>query len=114
MDTITIKDLEVFYRVGVTDEERERPQKLLVTIVMEHDVTKAAKTDDIADTIDYYGVARQLLNYGEGKSWKLIEKLADDIADLVVNQFKAATARPCMRGPAAAPAGSCSRATFRG
>ena len=53
MDLITIKDLEVFYHVGVPDEERERPQKLLVTIEMEHDVTKAAKSDDIASKKTY-------------------------------------------------------------
>ena len=31
MSKITIVDLEVFYRVGVTDEERAKPQRLLVT-----------------------------------------------------------------------------------
>lgn len=92
MDLITIKDLEVFYHVGVPDEERERPQKLLVTIEMEHDVTKVAKSDDIADTIDYYAVSRELLNFGEGKTWKTIEKLASDIADLTVSEFRAASA----------------------
>lgn len=92
MDLITIKDLEVFYHVGVPDEERQRPQKLLVTIEMEHDFSKAAKTDAIADTIDYYAVSREMMNFGEGQSWKTIEKLASDIADLMVNEFRAASA----------------------
>ncbi len=92
MDTITITNLEVFYRVGVPDEERERPQKLLVTIAMEKDVAQAAETDDIGDTIDYYAVSRQLLNFGEGKTWRLIEKLASDIAELTVREFGAVSA----------------------
>lgn len=92
MDIIKIKDLEVFYRVGVPDEERERPQKLLITITIEVDVSKAAKTDDIGHTIDYYAVSRELLNFGEGKSWKLIEKLAAEIAEKIVNEFGAASA----------------------
>ena len=85
---ILIVDLEVFYRVGVPDEERTQPQRLLLTIEMESDFSTADKSDSIADTIDYFAVSRRLLKYGEGRSWKLIEKLAADIADLVLSEFK--------------------------
>jgi dihydroneopterin aldolase len=33
-------------------------------------------------------VSQRLLKFGEGQSWKLIEKLAADIADLVLSEFK--------------------------
>ena len=79
MAKISIVDLEVFYRVGVPDAERAQPQRLLLTVEMESDFSKAAKTDSIADTIDYFAVSQQLLKFGNGKSWKLIEKLAADI-----------------------------------
>lgn len=85
---ISIIDLEVFYRVGVPDAERAQPQRLLLTIEMESDFSKAAKTDSITDTIDYFAVTQRLLKFGDGKSWKLIEKLAADIADLVLSEFK--------------------------
>ena len=85
---ISIVDLEVFYRVGVPDEERAKPQRLLLTIEMEFDFSAAAKTDSIADTIDYFTVSQQLLKFGEGKSWKLIEKLAADIHEMVLSEFK--------------------------
>ena len=88
MSTITIVDLEVYYRVGVPDEERSRPQCLLLTIEMECDFTAAARTDSIADTVDYYAVSRRLLEFGEGRSWKLIEKLASDLADLILGEFQ--------------------------
>ena len=87
MSKITIVDLEVFFSVGVTDEERAKPQRLLVTVDMESDFSFAAKTDRITRTIDYYQVAQQVLKYGEGRSWKLIEKLASDLADMVLSQF---------------------------
>ena len=64
---ISIVDLEVFYRVGVPDEERTLPQRLLLTIEMESDFSAAAKTDSIADTIDYFAVSQQLLKFGDGK-----------------------------------------------
>jgi dihydroneopterin aldolase len=85
---ISIVDLEVFYRVGVPDEERARPQRLLLTVEMDFDFSAAAKTDAIADTIDYFAVSQHLLKFGESRSWKLIEKLAADVADLVLSGFK--------------------------
>jgi len=88
MSQISIVDLEVFYRVGVPDAERAQPQRLLLTVEMESDFSKAAKNDSIADTIDYFAVTQRLLKFGEGKSWKLIEKLAADIADAILSEFK--------------------------
>ena len=84
---ITIADLEVHYCVGVPDEERARPQRLLLTVEMEFDFSTAAKTDSIADTIDYFAVSQRLLKFGEGKSWKLIEKLAADICQMILAEF---------------------------
>ena len=85
---ISIVDLEVFYHVGVPDEERLQPQRLLLTIEMETDFSTAAKTDSIADTIDYFAVSQRLLKFGDGKSWKLIEKLAADICEMILADFK--------------------------
>jgi FolB domain-containing protein len=87
MSKITIVDLEVLMRVGVPDEERAQPQRLLLTIIMDFDFAAAAASDDLASTIDYFAVAQRLLKFGEGRSWKLIEKLASDIADLVLAEF---------------------------
>jgi dihydroneopterin aldolase len=85
---ISIVDLEVFYRVGVPDAERAQPQRLLLTVVMESDFIAAVKSDGITDTIDYHAVTQRLLKFGDGKSWKLIEKLAADIADTILSEFK--------------------------
>lgn len=88
---ISIVDLEVFYHVGVPDEERLQPQRLLLTVEMEFDFSAAVKTDSIADTIDYFAISQRLLKFGNGKSWKLIEKLATDIGEMVVSEFKPET-----------------------
>ena len=87
-DKISIVDLEVFYRVGVPDAERAQPQRLLLTVEMDSDFSAAAKSDSITDTIDYFAVAQRLLKFGDGKSWKLIEKLAADIAGVILAEFK--------------------------
>lgn len=88
MSKISIIDLEVSLHVGVPDQERAKPQCLLLTLEMDFDFTTAARTDSITDTIDYFAVARRLLEFGEKRSWKLIEKLAADVADLVLTEFK--------------------------
>jgi 7,8-dihydroneopterin aldolase/epimerase/oxygenase len=88
MSKITITDLEVFYCVGVPDEERAKPQRLLLTVDINYDFSVAAVSDRIQKTIDYSEVAQSLLKYGEGRSWKLIEKLAANIADLIFSEYK--------------------------
>ena len=85
---ISIVDLEVFYRVGVPDAERAQPQRLLLTVELESDFSAAAISDSIDDTINYFAVTQRLLKFGEGREWKLIEKLAADIAGAVLTEFK--------------------------
>jgi FolB domain-containing protein len=89
MDTITISDLEVFYCVGVPDEERAKPQRLLLTVEMEHDFRTAASEDELAETIDYFAVSQRLHRFGDGVHWRLIETLAVDIAQMVLEEFRA-------------------------
>ena len=87
MSKISIVDLEVQFHVGVPNEERARPQRLLLTVDMNYDFSTAAKTDRVAQTIDYFQVTQRILRLGDGRSWKLIEKLAADVADLVLKEF---------------------------
>jgi dihydroneopterin aldolase len=85
---IAIADLEVFCRVGVPRSERAKPQRLLLTIEMDFNLAKAAKSDDVRDTIDYYAVCELLADFTGARSWKLMEKLAADVADLILFEFK--------------------------
>lgn len=89
MDVIRIVDLEVHYHVGVPDEERARAQRLLLGVAMEHDFREAAQTDDLRYTINYFAVSQRLLRLGEGRSWRLLETLAAELAELVLAEFGA-------------------------
>jgi len=93
MDLIRIHDLEVFYRVGVPDEERAAAQRLLLDIELRLPFDEAAATDDLAKTINYFAVTQRLLTFGENRDWKLIEKLADDIARMILREFRPASIR---------------------
>lgn len=89
MSKISIVDLEVHFHIGVPRRERARPQRLLLSVDMIHDFSAAAATDRVSKTIDYFKVAQQIVKLGDGRSWKLIEKLAMDVADLVLKEFSA-------------------------
>jgi dihydroneopterin aldolase len=88
MSRITIVDLEVRYCVGVEDKERAAPQRLLVTVDMEFDFSSAAVSDRIEKTINYHSVAQDLFKFGEGRNWKLVERLASNIADLILAEYQ--------------------------
>jgi len=85
---ISIIDLEVFYCVGVTEDERAMPQRLLLSLDMEFDFSSAALSGRIGRTIDYFAVSQRLLKLGENRKWKLIESVATDIADKIILEFR--------------------------
>ena len=87
MSFIAIVDLEVFYRVGISEEERAKPQRLLLTLDIKFDFTAAAMSGRIGRTIDCYEVTQQLLKLGETRSWRLTESVAMDIADIILLEF---------------------------
>jgi 7,8-dihydroneopterin aldolase/epimerase/oxygenase len=93
MDLIHIHDLEVFYRVGVPDAERVAPQRLLLDIHLHLDFRAATATDDLTKTINYFEVTQRLLKFGDKREWRLIEKLAEDIAQVILSEFKPARVR---------------------
>jgi dihydroneopterin aldolase len=88
MSKIAIADIEVFFSVGVTEEERAKPQRLLISVDMSIDFAVAAVSDRVEKTINYYDVANDILKYGDGRNWKIIEKLATNLADFILARYK--------------------------
>ncbi|MCS1410904.1 MAG: Dihydroneopterin aldolase [Verrucomicrobia subdivision 3 bacterium] len=86
MDQIIIEDLEVYFQIGVPDKERAQPQKLHLSVVVEHSLDAAARSDDLSQTIDYDALTEQLIHFGESKEWKLLERLAHDIVRWILSE----------------------------
>ena len=55
---------------------------------MDFDISSAAQSDRLERTINYFEVAQDLLKYGEGRQWKLLEKLTVNVADFVMSRYK--------------------------
>ena len=79
-DRIFIRDLKVEAKVGVTEEERSRPQGLTINIEIAADLRDAGSTDDIARTIDYGEVAMAAADLVRATEVRLLETLAERIA----------------------------------
>ena len=88
MSKIAIVDLEVSYHLGVPEEERAQPQRLLVSVDLHLDFSSAAVSDRIERTINYYELSQDLLKFGENRSWKLIEKLVTNLAEFIMLKYK--------------------------
>ena len=86
-DLIRIVELEVFFRVGVPAAERAQPQRLLLSLDLYLDASRAAATDDLRWTINYSEVAAGLARFGDKREWQLIETLAVEIAHWVLTEF---------------------------
>ena len=85
-DRVVVKGLRVEARVGVSDEERSRPQVLLVTVEAWRNLKPAAQSDDVAETIDYGVLVRDLTDLVGGGEARLLERVAEQVADHVLSQ----------------------------
>lgn len=86
-DQIFIRGLHVACNIGVPDKERAEPQGLLVSANFSPYASPGPLEDDIERTIDYHAVAIRLEEVCEEKPRKLIETLAEDLAEMVLAEF---------------------------
>ena len=80
MDYIHIEGLKVEGKHGVGEMERKVEQEFEISVKMGVDTKVAATSDKLADALDYAPVKDNIVNVIQGKSFYLIEKLADTIA----------------------------------
>jgi len=82
MDEVFIEDLLIRSVIGISDREREQPQDILVNVTLYTDTSRAGRSDDVNDSINYRTVAKTILAHTEKVSRYTVEALAEDIADL--------------------------------
>jgi dihydroneopterin aldolase len=79
-DRITLRGLRVRGFHGVLPEERRDGQDFFIDAVLSVDISAAAATDDLAQTVNYSEVAHILAAIVAGEPFDLIETLADRLA----------------------------------
>ena len=87
MDKVFIKNLQVETVIGIFNWEREVRQVVSIDLAMEFDNKKAAKSDDIEDALDYKKIGKRVSSYVKRSKFKLVERLAEQIAKLILKEF---------------------------
>ena len=87
MDRVFIEDLRVQTVIGIFDWEREIKQTVSLDLEMAFDIAKAARSDDIADTLDYKAVSKRLIQFVEKSEYQLVEALAEECARIILAEF---------------------------
>ena len=88
MATIRITDLRLRTIIGANDWERDNKQDLVINISLEFDATQASKSDNLADTVDYKAITKNIIQLVESSQYFLLEKLADQILQLVLTNTR--------------------------
>jgi len=87
-DLVFIRELQVNTIIGVYDWERGVRQTVVLDLEMATDNKRAAASDDIADALNYAAVSSRLLEFIENSEFQLIETMAEQVATIVLNEFK--------------------------
>lgn len=86
MDKVIISDLSVRGIIGINDWEREKPQEILINIIMFAELSKAGQSDDIADCVNYRSMAKKVQHHAETAARYTVEALATDLAHLCLEE----------------------------
>ncbi|EPN8914197.1 bifunctional dihydroneopterin aldolase/7,8-dihydroneopterin epimerase [Vibrio vulnificus] len=103
LDKVFIEQLEVITTIGVYDWEQQIKQKLVLDLEMAHDNRPAGKSDDVADALDYAQVSEAVLNHIESGRFLLVERVAEEVAELIMTQFSVPWIRIRLAKPGAVP-----------
>ncbi len=85
---IKIKNLKLKTIIGVFKWEEKVERQIIINVEIETDFLQSTKTDDIADTVDYDLVSKKIKELVATKRYKLIEKMTQEIVDLILENKK--------------------------
>ena len=86
-DRVFIEDLRIQTVIGIFDWEREITQTVSLDLQMAFDISRAAASDSIVDTLDYKSVSKRLIQFVESSEFQLVEALAEHCARIVLEEF---------------------------
>jgi dihydroneopterin aldolase/D-erythro-7,8-dihydroneopterin triphosphate epimerase len=100
-DRIFIRDLLIRGIIGIHDWEREKKQDILINVEMEADCRPAGLSDNFTEAVDYRAVTKSIIALVETSEFFLVEKLAEEIASVCLENPKVNLARVRVEKPGA-------------
>jgi dihydroneopterin aldolase len=101
MDRIFLTALAADAVIGIYDWERGVKQRVEIDLEVWVDLSAAAKSDVIEDTLNYKSVAKRVLGFVEESRFKLVEALAGEVARIVLDEFGVSRVRVTVHKPGA-------------
>ena len=87
MDIIYLHGLKVDCVIGVWDWEKQITQSITIDLDMGFDIRTAAGSDNLDDTLSYKDVSKRVEAFVRESRFDLVEKLAEEIAGILVSEF---------------------------
>ncbi len=88
MATIRITDLKLKAIIGINAWERKIQQDIIINLELDFDASKAAKSDNIKDTLDYKVLKKRIIDLIQCSKFFLLEKLVEEILILIMTNPK--------------------------
>lgn len=101
MDRILIRDVLARGILGLNEDERRERQDIVVNLDLWVDTRAAAASDDLQHSVNYRTVCKRVIAHVEGSAYLLVERLASEIARLVLTEFPVARVRVRVEKPGA-------------
>jgi dihydroneopterin aldolase len=87
MDLVYIKNLRIETIIGIYDWEREVKQVVSMDLEMAADIKMAAQTDNIGYALNYKSISKRIIKFVQEQKFKLIESMAEEVAQIVLIEF---------------------------
>jgi FolB domain-containing protein len=84
---IEIKDMSVHCIIGVYDEERLKPQELLITIKCQINLDENQDLDNIDNVTSYADLKSEITDFVSSSKYKTLEKLITELQKVILKKF---------------------------
>lgn len=98
---IFIRDLLLRCVIGINEFERKEKQDVVVNVEIWSDLTSAAKTDNIKETVDYKEINKNIIKLVENSKFFLVEALAENVAQVCMRNQQVRKVRVTVEKPGA-------------
>ena len=102
-DYVFVENLQIETVIGIYEWEQNTRQNVRIDLQLACDASAAAKTDEIDQALNYHAVCNRLEDFVGKTRHKLVETLADRIAELILSEFGVSWLKVSVSKPGAVP-----------
>jgi len=85
MARIRVKDLRLRTYIGINEDEILNKQDVLINVTILYRATDAVRDNDIDHALNYRTITKAIIQHVEGNRFALLERLTQEILDLVMS-----------------------------